>query len=197
MVVYKITISKSVVLDEVGKTTAYLGSKSMSDNDPGAYERIATTSANREQLERYWVEACTAADAALSRWLQPGPSQQIGHHCDLTNDYDVTLYLSNSWESSLGDSARASLVDFFIDFIVSKWLLLVSREDAATYAALSASMLKDVIDKFYRKVVPTRRGPRPLFGDINQDGELTVADVNLLTEILFSKPSSGSGGGDQ
>ena len=50
-----IQISKARVLDEVAKTTAYIGSKAVSEQDPGAYDRISAIDANREQLERYWM----------------------------------------------------------------------------------------------------------------------------------------------
>ena len=83
-----INISKARVLDEVDKRTAYIGKKATSEQDPGAYERVATVDANREQLDIYWMEACSDATTALDHWATSVRSQVLSHHPEIGTDHN-------------------------------------------------------------------------------------------------------------
>ena len=63
----ELNVKKNEVLEEVAKTSSYSGSKMTEDE--GAYERIFTTDADREMLERFWSESQVAVCEAMKKFL--------------------------------------------------------------------------------------------------------------------------------
>ena len=144
MITLNITISKSRAFDEVQKSSGYVGKKSVSDKDPGAYERIAAVDAEREQLDRYWMEACTAATTAVSHWLSEATDQQLGHHYDPSRDYHVVLSMPSNWNDKLAHAVKEALMSYLVNMILIRWLMLAGSPDKAAAAdAASALMLLD------------------------------------------------------
>lgn len=169
-----INISKARVLDEVAKTTAYIGKKATSDQDPGAYERIATTDANREQLDRYWMEACSDATMMLDHWVISARSQVLSHHPEIgTNaDYNVVLGLPTNWNSAYESTINELLMSYLVNSIVTKWLLMVQQKDAQAYAALTAGAEKQIM-----QLLLIRKRPTPRRSGTADDGLWHRADV--------------------
>lgn len=157
MIVYNINISKSRVLDEVAKTTAYIGSKAVSADDPGAYERVATTDANREQLERYWMEACSGASLLLDHWLVSVSSHVLTHHPELDKDYKVSLSMTTNWQSQYLSTLQEALMSYMVNSIVTKWLLVALPSQAETYAALESGAAGQVSQIVLLRKRPGRR----------------------------------------
>ena len=151
-----LTIDKSRVWDEIAKATSYTGAKMMSAEDPGAYERIFTTDADRQMLERYWVEACSLATDTLKPWLSSVDNQPIHHGVDMTSDYEVTLSMSDRYDTTLTDSVQAALFSFFVSTILSKWYRLANKGETEAYASEAVAMLQTAAQKLYYKKKPTR-----------------------------------------
>ena len=149
-----ITIDKAQVLHEVAKATAYTGVKMMGD-DPTAYDRISTTDEDREILERYWVEACSLATDTLKPWLSSVEPQPIHHGVDIQTDYEVTLALSDRYDSNLTDAVQSALLSFFVATILSKWYRLTNKGETEAYANEATALLQSVEDKLYYKKAPT------------------------------------------
>lgn len=148
-----IYIGKTRILDEAEKTSAYLGSKRSSVQDPEAYRRVSLVTANREQLDRYWMETCSAATSALRRWLV----SVSDHTAPDSQGYTITLEPSVSWPAALKSSVKESLTGYFVNSLLSKWLMIVLPEFAEVYANLAASMLQDAVSKMYQREKPKRR----------------------------------------
>ena len=90
----ELNIKKNEVLEEVAKTSAYSGSKMTEDE--GAYERIFTTDADREMLERFWSESQVAVCEAMKKFLADEGETDDG--------YTVSLELSKSFDDVLQGS---------------------------------------------------------------------------------------------
>lgn len=146
MITLSITISKARVVDEVQMSSAYVGTKSVSEKDPDAYERIAAVDAEREQLERYWMEACTASTTAMSHWLVDVTDQMLGHHYDPTRDYHVELSLPSNWNDKLAHAVKEALMSHLINVILTRWLLLTGAPDMAKETAADAVSALKLLD---------------------------------------------------
>ena len=92
----ELKINKARVYDEVAKTTSYTGVKMQGDES--AYDRIFTTDADREMLERFWVEACNGATEQFKPFLVSVTDQPMSHGVELDKDYEVKLELSSSFD---------------------------------------------------------------------------------------------------
>lgn len=154
-----IQVSKARVLDEVAKTTAYIGQKATSEQDPDAYNRIATTDANREQLDRYWMEACSDTTMMLGHWVVSARSQVLSHHPELgtSADYLVVLALPTNWNRSYEKVISELIISSLVNSIVAKWLLLTMPTQAEAYAALASGTEKQIMQVLLERVRPTRR----------------------------------------
>lgn len=153
---YNIQISKARVIDEVQKTTEYIGSKAMSDQDPNAYTRIGAVDADREQLDRYWMEACTSLTTSLGRWLADADSQRLSHHYEAGRDYRVTLSMPSNWNNAMSDAVQESMASYLVNQILSKWCILARSDAAETHAIQAAANLEDIQRKLNRRVKPSR-----------------------------------------
>jgi len=158
-VTLNITINKSRVIDEVQKTAAYVGSKSISKDDPDAYERISTVDADREQLDRYWMEACSGMTTGVSHWLIAAADQMLGHHYDPSRDYHVELSLPSNWNTNLASATKEAVMSYLVNGIAAKWLLLVvaNGNAAAQSAAASTGALALVHEHLLTRVRPSSR----------------------------------------
>lgn len=163
-----IQISKARVLDEVAKTTAYIGSKAVSEQDPLAYERISTTDANREQLDRYWMEACSDLSAVLAHWAMTIRSQMLSHHPEIgtDKDYQARLQLPTNWDASYSTVIDELAMSFLINSIVAKWLLLTLPSQVEAYATLAGAAGQQIAQLLLARVRPVRRSSGGTEGNI-------------------------------
>lgn len=169
VITQNIQISKARVMDEVAKATAYIGSKAVSEQDPGAYERIATTDANLEELDRYWMEGCTAASLLLDHWLTDQTSQVLSHHPEIgtARDYNVTLGMPTNWNFAYLTNVKEALLSYLVNSIVTKWLLRTHKQDAAAYAALVEDAARQI-----SQLMLIRKRPPLRASSSSGDGEL-------------------------
>lgn len=151
------TVNKANVYEEVAKTTSYAGAKAKEDD--GAYQRIFTTDADRQMLERFWVETCGAATEEFKRFIVSVSSQPESHGVDLERDYHVELEVSGSFDLNLRDSMETSLFSFFVASIVGKWCKFTDKESTAGYGEDMEAALADVRSKLYYRKRPQRVRP--------------------------------------
>lgn len=152
-----IKISKARVLDEAMKTTAYIGKKAASAEDPGTYERVAAIDANREQLDRYWTEACSDASMLLDHWMITVASQVLSHHPELDRDYTATLNMPTNWPSQYQSTLSELLMSYLVNSIVAKWLLLTLPSQVEAYASLASGAAMQVTQLLLMRKRPARR----------------------------------------
>ena len=166
-----IQISKARVFDEVAKKTAYIGKKATSEQDPGAYERVAVVDANREQLDTFWMEACSGASQVLDHWLSSQTSQVLSHHpeIDTSHDYKVTLSLPSNWSFAYLSTLQEVLMSYLVNSIVAAWLLITLPTQAAAYATLA-----DGAEKQLQQLMLIRKRPVKRSSNSSGDGPAWV-----------------------
>lgn len=153
----ELKINKASVYDEVAKTTSYTGVKMQGDES--AYDRIFTTDADREMLERFWVEACNGATEQFKPFLVSVTDQPMSHGVELEKDYEVNLELSSSFDESLKGSIETSLFSYFVAMIVSKWYKFTNKGESESYGTDAVGAIDDVMRKIYYRKKPTRVVP--------------------------------------
>ena len=166
-ITYNIQVSKARVFDEAQKTSAYIGSKAMSAQDLGAYERVAAVDANREQLDRYWMEACDDLSLLLSHWIVSVTSQVLAHHPEIgaASDYRVTLAMPTNWNDAYLSPLKEALMSYLVNSVVAKWLLITMPSQAESYAALASGTALQISQMLLERKRPSKRSPS------NVDGE--------------------------
>lgn len=158
MTTIEITVSKSRVMQEVAETTAYVGAKMPVQGEAPIdyYDRIFTTDEDRQMLERFWVEACNAADSALRHDLIFSKPQTVHHGGDLNSDYEATLKVAVMWQDALTGAMNNTMYSFFVNSILGKWFIITNKEEAAAYATQAEGMLADVVRMTYQRKRPMR-----------------------------------------
>ena len=154
MNIVTLKINKANVYDEIAKTTSYIGAKMKGDEE--AYARVFTTDEDRMMLERFWVESCNFATEQFKPFIVSVNEQPTSHGVELGNDYEVTLELSMSFDTSLKGSMETSLFSFFVLSIISKWNKFTNKEESAGNAEDALSAMKDVKSKMYYRKKPKR-----------------------------------------
>lgn len=145
-----ITVSKDDVLEEVGRTTAYIGSKKV-ENKKEEYERISTTEADGGMLERFWMESCDALVNLLRRFVA-----SISSSASEGKNFELTLSMSDRFDTNLVSSINSSAFSFFVNSIIAKWSEITNKQESSEYANNATAMLQDIKTKVFTKVKPTR-----------------------------------------
>lgn len=149
-----LTVNKANVYTEVAKTTSYVGAKLGSDE--GAYERIFTTDADRMMLERFWVEASNLATSRFMEHLVSVSQHSESHGVELSQNYEIELNLSSSFNTELVNSISSSLFSFFVYYIIGKWFEFTNKSEADTYILEASAQMDSIIQKIYYRKKPQR-----------------------------------------
>ena len=145
MITVQYTINKEKVLEEVARTSSYVGKTAVADGS--AYEQVFTTDADRDLLDRYWREAC----GVVAEMLKPVVNS-VWHG----PDYVVIVRLPSAYNQEFTGIINSDLFSFVVNTILSKWFMMTAKEEAATYATLAEGALNDAKAKVYFKKKPTR-----------------------------------------
>lgn len=153
----EIVIKKMEVYNEVAKTTGYTGARM--DGDDNAYDRIFTTDADREMLERFWVESCNDATTEFKPFLLSVSVQEVGSGVSLDRNYEARLELSESFDEALVPAMTTALFSYFVNAIASKWYEITNKAESDKYAASALGQMTGVREKLYFRKKPKRRVP--------------------------------------
>jgi hypothetical protein len=163
MEAFTIAIGRADVLNEVGRLTAYIGSK-MQDDD-AAYDRIRTTGGDDEMLALYWDETADLLTEQLKPFLYAQDGQAaISNTGTIGTDSNIPGYFasikpSSSYDTSLTPSVQTALRSYFIASIVARWCKLTNKAETEAYTLESTNHLTDAMRKLYYKRKPTRVTP--------------------------------------
>lgn len=142
-----LTVNKSAVMEEIAKTSAYTGGKMAGDDN--AYDRIFTTDADQEMLERFWVESQVAVTETMKKFVE-----QEGETSD--GNYEMKLALSASFDATLTMSMQKELFSFFVMNITAKWFAFTNKGESGDYSSAAATLLLGIHKKALYKKKPTR-----------------------------------------
>lgn len=159
MIDVTLTIEKKLVYEEVAKTTNFTGRKE-ADADEKAFDRIATTDADMLMLERFWNECCNEATDKLKDLITHVSEQPISNGLNLDANYEVSLSLSGSYDTSLNDSLKGNLFSFFVAGVICKWYRFANKAGAEDYANEANMLMDSVMSKVYYRKKPKRVIPQ-------------------------------------
>lgn len=155
--VVKLSISKDDIYEEVAKTTSYTGSKKdqLAETDtPKAYDTMATTDEDADQLDRFWQEGWIQVGEALKRYIDNIPSTPT--IISSRPYYTLSLMLPSNFDTGLSGVMCQELHSFMINFIIAKWFAFTSKTEATEYAQEAGSLLEGLQRKACCKVKPSR-----------------------------------------
>lgn len=147
----KVIVKKNDVLEEVGRTTAYIGSKK-AENKKEEYERISTTESDNGMLERFWMESCDAIVNLLRGFIV-----SVSSFTGKGGDFDLTLSMNDRFDTNLVSSINSSAFSFFVNSIIAKWSEITNKQESNEYSSNATAMLQDIKTKVFSKVKPTRK----------------------------------------
>ncbi|MCD8266382.1 MAG: hypothetical protein LUC33_04425 [Prevotellaceae bacterium] len=146
MIQVKLTIDKAAVLEEVARTTSYIGAKMAGDE--GSYERILTTDQDAGMLQRFWDESksefCRLAKRLITAETDDGGA------------FTATLDLPGSFSEVLVPSIEDSLFSYFVNGVTGKWCVFTNKQEAGSYVKMAEAHMDDVMRKLLYKRKPVR-----------------------------------------
>lgn len=138
-------------MDEIAKTTAYIGSKNI-EADSSAFDRISTTDENAEMLERYWEECKSNLVSTIT-----GVSVEVPAEAEPATKFSLGFDIpSGLWNEELQDAMQHSMFSYFVNGMLAKWLVLTNKPDVETYATQSAANLLEIQRMVYKRKRPER-----------------------------------------
>jgi hypothetical protein len=158
-----LTISKQQVMNEVAKSTSYVGAK-MEGDAGDYYTHMYTTDEDQVMLERYWNEAANSATDALKEYIGEVSEWDQPQGVAPTRDYVITLRMPSNFDERLKGSIESSLFSYFVTSILSKWFLITNKGEAAGYTEMATGHMEDVVSKLYHRKRPERPNDRPSIG---------------------------------
>lgn len=144
-----ISITKSSIYEEVAKTTAYIGGKSLDANGKSLYDQVFVTDADREMLEGFWNDAINDVSVALESVLATEKS-------DSREDEIFGLRVSSLFKESLVKTLETTAFSYVVNKIVADWCLVVSRDKAEDYLSKANALLVKMDAILYMRKRPTR-----------------------------------------
>lgn len=145
----RISINKDEVYEEVSKTTAYIGGKSLDANGKSLYDQVFVTDADREMLEGYWNASIGDVSVALDSVLAyqnsySGEEETFG------------LRVSNLFNESLVKTLETTAFSYVVNKVVAEWCLVVSKDKAEDYLSKANALLVKMDAILYMRKRPTR-----------------------------------------
>lgn len=148
----KLEINKADVYEEVAKTTAYIGGKTVDANGKNLYDQVFVTNEDKKMIDRFWIEAAGIATNAAKRFITSVSDVSVN---DSAN-YVLNLFMSDRYDHNLTGSISSSMFSFFVSYIIAKWCEIVSKDSAKEYSDNAVAMLAGVKEKLFYKSRPKR-----------------------------------------
>ena len=143
-----LTIEKSDIVEEVAKTTAYIGAKNKLEDGKSAFDQVFVTDADLTMIERFLNESLDALRNVLKRFIS------VGSVVDGTITWQ--LEMSSRFEDNLLESIKSSAKSFLVNSIIVKWCEITANDKVKEYADNAAALLLDIKEKAFFKKKPTR-----------------------------------------
>lgn len=147
-----ITIARSSVLEEVSKTTAYLGAKNKLEDGKPAFDQMLVKEEDLSLIGRFYQESVDVLKNLLQRFI-----------AEINDDGDKNvnwkLEMSDRFDTKMEVSIISSASSFLVNSIIGKWCEITANDKVKDYADNAAACLKDIKDKVFFKSAPTRVKP--------------------------------------
>lgn len=142
---YRIRVDPSRVLEEVSENSAYIGAKS------SEYERVGAMQDDEGFLKKHFESSALYFVNALKDVISaPWTQLREGGECSLG------ISLSDAFPKELSPELERHANAYFVNDVLARWLMLLSRKDAAFYKAQAELELKALREQVYSKTRPRR-----------------------------------------
>ena len=172
MAVLTLEISKSAVLDEVFKQTAYVGAKITQSDGTNAYDKIYATADDAAMMERFWKEAIAFTTGNLKLYLT---SCQTKTTANVTSEIETSPAIATSaltltiilsmpegrYNPSQNNSIVVSLYSYFVNYMTARWMAITNKPEAEYYEKYAQTSMEDVLRKVFSKTRPARPTAAP------------------------------------
>lgn len=145
----RISINKDEVYEEVAKTTAYIGGKSLDANGKSLYDQVFVTDADREMLEGYWNAAIGDVSVTLDSVL-------AFENSDSGEEETFGLRVSNLFKESLVKTLETTAISYVVNKVVAEWCSVVAPDKVEYYELVSKTHLAKIGEIIYARKRPTR-----------------------------------------
>ena len=145
----RISINRDEVYEEVAKTTAYIGGKSLDANGKSLYDQVFVMDADRDMLKGYWNAAIGDVSVALDSVL-------AFENSDSGEEETFGLRVSNLFKESLVKTLETTAFSYVVNKVVAEWCLVVSKDKAEDYLSKANALLVKMDAILYMRKRPTR-----------------------------------------
>lgn len=146
MIKFKITFSKSKIIDKVSLNTAYTGAKNAKES--GYYDRVATIKADRVLLESLVGQSAGLLMERLKDFITV---PFLGG-----DEISFTLELSGAFDESLIPSVTNDLEDVLVTATTAAWMRIADVTKAENWERETSAILQRGIAKLCHRRRPVR-----------------------------------------
>lgn len=144
----KLKINKVDVYEEVAKTTAYIGGKTLDNNGKTMYDQVFVTDADREMLERFWQGAIDGLSVVLGSVL-------MGTTVDDETAL-LRLKMTDNFPMVLEGSLKSTAIDYVENQILAEWCAVSAKGEVEKYSNEAGALLMQVNNLIHKRMRPTR-----------------------------------------
>lgn len=144
----KLRINKTEVYEEVAKTSAYLGAKTVDKNGKNIFDQVFVTDADKEMLERSWNGA------------KDNVSYVLGNNLKLSVEEDdewlLNLGMTDNFPRQFVSSLESTIKDYVVNYVIAGWCEVADKGEVENYANQSGQLLMQVNNLLSMRMRPTR-----------------------------------------
>ena len=139
-----VNLNKNDILQEVSKTSAYIGVKAITqDGNGNFYWNIAVTKEEQEMLDRFWKEACANIANSAHEYLKK-TTKITGKDAE---SFMVSLEMPYGYNMASNTQIYQYAYSYVVSYILMKWLIVCGfASNMDLYVSTTAGNLKSFAD---------------------------------------------------
>lgn len=178
----EIDISLTSVLNEVHKTSAYIGGKSVGEDGQSLYPRLASTDEDEEMLKSYLGDAKSEVVSLLRQFVS-GVSEYEDEEGGSDYWWHLVLLLPEDCKASLYSTLDQRIVSYLVKSVLCNWLITCgARSLSEPYAEEVVGIGNEI-----RALVHTGDG------SLARDSVAKSGAANVVGGAALSSDDEGSG----
>lgn len=150
MQILNIEIKKDDVMEEVAKTTAFIGSKKTLEDGKSAYEQVFVKESDKVMLEQYWKNAIGGLCQVWLKWVK--------EWADTEGDkkYVLTLVMPDMYNSANNDAVKKAAFNYMVNWIIAEWCGVANKDEVKMYQEKTVALGGEIKKLLYSRKRPIR-----------------------------------------
>lgn len=145
MQILNIEIKKDDVMEEVAKTTAFIGAKKTLEDGKSAYEQVFVKESDKVMLEQYWKDAIGGLCQVWQKWVKEW------YDTDGDERYALTLGMPDVYNSANNEAVRKAAFNYMVNWIIMEWCVVANKDEVQMYQDKVASIGMEIKKLLYGK----------------------------------------------